>query len=58
MIHDSANVALNGTADSTFVEPTTKEKLQYLRYFRLVTHRKRNGTYSTEIDSEEEGNIT
>ena len=29
--------------DSTFVEPTTKEKLRYLRYFRLVTHRKRNG---------------
>ena len=29
--------------DSTFVEPTTKEKLRYLRYFRLVTHRMRNG---------------
>ena len=26
-----------------FREPVTKEKLQYLRYFRLVTHRKRNG---------------
>jgi hypothetical protein len=24
-------------------EPVTKEKLTYLRYFRLVTHRKRNG---------------
>ena len=24
-------------------EPVTKEKLRYLRYFRLVTHRKRNG---------------
>ena len=24
-------------------EPLSKEKLKYLRYFRLVTHRKRNG---------------
>ncbi len=24
----------------------TKEKLRYLRYFRLVTHRKRNGNYT------------
>ena len=30
---------------SNFVEPNTKEKLRYLRYFRLVTHRKRNGEY-------------
>ena len=28
---------------TNFVEPNTKEKLRYLRYFRLVTHRKRNG---------------
>ena len=28
-----------------FVEPNTKEKLRYLRYFRLITHRKRNGMY-------------
>ena len=26
-------------------EPLSKEKLKYLRYFRLVTHRKRNGMY-------------
>ena len=25
-------------------EPLSKEKLKYLRYFRLVTHRKKNGT--------------
>ena len=24
-------------------EPLSKKKLKYLRYFRLVTHRKRNG---------------
>ena len=29
-----------------FVEPNTKEKLRYLRYFRLITHRKRNGMYA------------
>ena len=26
-----------------FKEPVMKEKLKYLRYFRLVTHRKKNG---------------
>ena len=32
-----------------FVEPNTKEKLRYLRYFRLITHRKRNGMYKIVI---------
>ena len=32
-----------------FVEPNTKEKLRYLRYFRLITHRKRNGRYKIVI---------
>ena len=40
---DSNNCAPKENVISTFVEPTTKEKLRYLRYFRLVTHRKRNG---------------
>ena len=40
---DSNNYVLKENVISTFVEPTTKEKLRYLRYFRLVTHRKRNG---------------
>ena len=29
-----------------FKEPVMKEKLKYLRYFRLVTHRKKNGKCS------------
>ena len=32
----------NNSQDET-EEPLSKEKLKYLRYFRLVTHRKRNG---------------
>ena len=31
-------------ADNVFKEPVTKEKLNYLRYFRLGTHRKKIGT--------------
>ena len=45
LVPDSADVLFKDKEDSTFVEPTTKEKLRYLRYFRLVTHRKRNGVY-------------
>ena len=30
-----------------FKEPVMKEKLKYLRYFRLVTHRKKNGKLAT-----------
>ena len=43
---DSNNRIPGDNVISTFVEPTTKEKLRYLRYFRLVTHRKRNGKYN------------
>ena len=43
MVDDSSDRFSKCNKDSTFVEPTTKEKLRYLRYFRLVTHRKRNG---------------
>jgi hypothetical protein len=43
---DANNCILGDNNISTFVEPTTKEKLRYLRYFRLVTHRKRNGKYN------------
>jgi hypothetical protein len=28
-------------------EPTSREKLRYLRYFRLVTHSRKNGEYGT-----------
>ena len=42
---DPVDISSKDNAASTFVEPTTKEKLRYLRYFRLVTHRKRNGMY-------------
>ena len=27
-------------------EPVSREKLKYLRYFRLVTHRKRHGKFT------------
>ena len=43
IVDDSSDRFPKCNKDSTFVEPTTKEKLRYLRYFRLVTHRKRNG---------------
>ena len=43
IVDDSSGRFPKCNKDSTFVEPTTKEKLRYLRYFRLVTHRKRNG---------------
>jgi hypothetical protein len=33
----------NEEKEHVFKEPVTKEKLKYLRYFRLVTHRKKNG---------------
>ena len=32
-------------ANHVFKEPVMKEKLKYLRYFRLVTHRKKNGKF-------------
>lgn len=45
--NDNANSLLTEDDNgSNFVEPNTKEKLRYLRYFRLVTHRKRNGEYN------------
>jgi hypothetical protein len=31
--------------------PLSKEKLKYLRYFRLVTHRKRNGKALSKLDT-------
>ena len=37
------DVTKGATNDVIKAEPVTKEKLRYLRYFRLVSHRKRNG---------------
>ena len=34
-----------GADNHVFKEPVMKEKLKYLRYFRLVTHRKKNGKF-------------
>ena len=51
--HENVSNSLNSLAQDVnrpnFVEPNTKEKLRYLRYFRLITHRKRNGMYNSNM---------
>ena len=45
-IAPSAPKSCDAAADNhVFKEPVMKEKLKYLRYFRLVTHRKKNGKF-------------
>ena len=43
--HSTMPKTVHTAANDSFVEPVTKEKLRYLRYFRLITHRKRNGRF-------------
>ena len=38
-----------GADNHVFKEPVMKEKLKYLRYFRLVTHRKKNGKFTVTL---------
>ena len=49
-VADGSNQARGGDSSASdnhvFKEPVMKEKLKYLRYFRLVTHRKKNGKCS------------
>ena len=43
VVHNSLPVVTTNQADKKEGAPVSREKLKYLRYFRLETHRKRNG---------------
>ena len=43
MVQNSLPVVTTNQSDKKESGPVSREKLKYLRYFRLETHRKRNG---------------
>ena len=47
---NQAKISDAAADNHVFKEPVMKEKLKYLRYFRLVTHRKKNGKFMTCSD--------
>ena len=48
---DGSGPAKSSCDNHVFKEPVMKEKLKYLRYFRLVTHRKKNGKLDDLFES-------